>query len=320
MESAKGTWKGHDPRRLYYQLLDSNDSPSSSSIAVIPNFHGVLVLRDSPTQEIPENFAAEYVVLPLSARLFIFFQDKINGHQATTWVKDFAASKGLRLKLKPQFANTYHILLVIGEDVEVTTANLLALAPISSKGHYASMSPFDPDLDLKQPRGLKQLVHITLSSPLNWEERGLQLIVADIGHCLRHQKEKKANAFSTRCWWKLNSTISFHQLTSRSLSTSVRPLPILTDYIGLALCWFTCLSIHHANAHYPAKPPMVSNNIAPLPTSIAKELFLKEVSALTEGPQPGPTTSFFYFAGSSHGSTFSYAARSATGTIETNTY
>lgn len=167
MDSAKGSWKERDPRRPYYQLLDTCDLSSSSSAVIIPNFHGVPVLRDGPTREIPNDFASEHVVQPPSAHLVISFQDKIDGHLATNWVKDFAAAKGLRLKLEPSFANTYHILLVIGEDADATTANLLALAPLSSKGHYASLSPFDPDLDLRQPRGLKQLIHVTLSSSLD---------------------------------------------------------------------------------------------------------------------------------------------------------
>lgn len=73
--------------------------------------------------------------------MFISFQDKLDGHLATNWVRDFVSAKGIQLKFESSFAHYFHILKVIGDDAAVIAANLLLLSPISSKEHYATLSP-----------------------------------------------------------------------------------------------------------------------------------------------------------------------------------
>lgn len=116
----------------------------------MPNFHGVPVLKGGLTRELLDDFAAEYVVQPPTTNLIISFQDKIDGHLASIWIRDFAATKGLRLKLEPSFAGSFHVLKIIGEDANLIAVNLLLLSPISSKGHYTTLSPFREDIDLHQ--------------------------------------------------------------------------------------------------------------------------------------------------------------------------
>lgn len=292
MDTSKGTWKERDSRRPYYQILESTDSSS----AIVPNFHGVPVLKDGLTRELPDDFAAEFVVQLPCARLFISFQDKIDGHLATSWVPDFAASNGLRLKLEPSFANSFHTLQVIGVEADDIAANLLLLSPLLCKGHYATLSPFDATADLRQPKGIKQLVQVTFSSSLNWVERpgGLNIILADILH---HRKEKKAGSFlyTVLVEFALDYFVPSKTLTvPRRLGGDSYKFDF--DYVGLALRCFSCLSIHHASVHCPSKSPLkpstsAARDSAPATSDVAKELFLQEALAFTEGPhQSLPST------------------------------
>lgn len=101
------------------------------------------MLKDGLTREILDEFAAEFVVQLPSPTLIISFQDKLEGHLALIWVKDFAAAKGLWLKLEPSFANCFHILKVIGDDADLIAANLLLLSPISSKVLFTKRGRLD---------------------------------------------------------------------------------------------------------------------------------------------------------------------------------
>lgn len=152
----------------------------------------VPVLKSTIAREIPGDFAAEFVVQLPCSRIIISFQGKIEGHLANVWVRDFALAQGLRLKLEKP--SSFHILQVIGDNSEADVATLLSLSPVSSKGHYAIFLPFDPTADLRQPRGLKQLIQVTFSSTLSCVEKGLDLILADIGRPLCHRKEKKGQS------------------------------------------------------------------------------------------------------------------------------
>lgn len=246
----------------------------------MPTFHGVPILKDSLIHELLDDFAVEFVMQPPTANLIISFQDKIDENLASIWIRDFAATKGLRLKLEPSFVGSFHVLKIIGEDADLIVANLLLLSPLLSKGHYATLSPFQEDIDLCQPKGLKQLIQVTFSSTLDWVEKGLPLISADIGTYLRHKKEKKVGSFfyPSLVKFKLDYFVLSMTLTvTQHLGGGIHCF----DYIGLALHYFSCISILHANALCPKKHVVLKVLV---PQLVAKDLFLPEASTIVEGP------------------------------------
>lgn len=135
----------------------NNDRPQFSWYSSSKSFLKVLLGNSQTTLQ------AKFVVQSPFAKVFISFQDNIDGHLAATWVWDFATSRGLKLKLHPNLANSFYILKIIGEDCDNIVANLLLLSPLISKGHYTTLTPFDRAIDLRQPTGLKQLLHVTFT-------------------------------------------------------------------------------------------------------------------------------------------------------------
>lgn len=111
------------------------------------------------------------------------------------------------------------------------------------------LSLFQEGIDLHHPKGLKQLVQVTFTFALDWVEKGLPIILTNIGTYLRHQKEKKAASFfyTALVEFQLDYFVPLVTLmVSQCLGGGTHWFDF--DYIGLALHCFMCLSISQTSA------------------------------------------------------------------------
>jgi hypothetical protein len=167
-----GTWKERNSRHPYHALLQTVNATST----VTSNWHGVPTAKEALSVVLSEEFVAQRVIPPHSARVVVSFKDKLTGDSARNWIAEVAAKYSFQMEIQKFFPSGFHLVHIFGPEANAARDTLLVHSPINNRGWYATFSPLLDNTNLDRQVGLKQLIHVMFTSALPWLEDSLDKV------------------------------------------------------------------------------------------------------------------------------------------------